>query len=272
MQGMLKLIIVLSLAAAGNAFASAYWEACNGCSSTQQTRAAINAAPSRTVGQFDVYLMDFERESVQKFRVTTLYEPRDGGYRSAALRVLTEAHIAYEFAQGVRAIKDDIASFEAGTVIPGDVVGSAFDIVHSKVLQKRVSDYVNEHLTIWQSIGAPVAVPLSAFGKIVNLNFVISVTFSDGSTAKLALSGLEGSITEIRYAFEFVVGSARDADGNLIPSSAEQAAPYEGIFSTEPFAQQMVDFITRWYSEQGAQVVCRSEVSGDGVTVICKRR
>jgi hypothetical protein len=217
--------------------------------------------------------MDFERGSVQKYRVTTLYEPRDGGYMSAARPVSTEAHIRYEFEQSVAAIKADIESFLAGTRIPEEIAGSAYDVLHSTVLQRRVSDYVNEHLNIWQSIGAPVSVPLSALGKIVNLNLYISITFSDGSTAKLELTGLEGSLAELSYTFELMEGSARDADGNVIPDTAAAAAPYEGVFSTQPFADRMVDFITEWYAQDGGgQVQCRSEVSSGGVTVICKRR
>jgi hypothetical protein len=224
------------------------------------------------VGRHDVYIMDFEGEKVQKYRVATIYEPRDGGYQSAAIPVSTEAHIRYEFEQSVAAIKADIASFKAGTRIPEDVAASAFDIVHSTVVQQRVSDYVNEHLNLWQSIGAPVSVPLSALGKIVNLNFYVSITFSDGSTAKLELTGLEGSLSEIRYSFALMEGSARDADGNLIPDTAAEAAPYQGVFSTQPNADQMVDFITRWYAQGGSQVQCTAESSSGGVTVTCKRR
>lgn len=272
MQGLLRLIIALFTVVIANAEAAGYWEACNSCSQSQQVRAATRAVPARTAGQFDVYLMDFERVVVQKYRVTTFYEPRDGGYHSAALAVATEAHIVYEFEQVVRAIKDDVASFEAGTAIPEDVAASAFDIIHDAVMQRRVSDYVNEHLTIWQSIGAPAAIPLSALGKIVDLNFVISVTFSDGSTAKIKLTGIEGSMGDIRYTFELVENSARDADGNLIPANATAAAPYQGLFSTQAFAERMTGFITGWYSQEGTQVVCRSEVSDDGIVVICKRR
>lgn len=272
MQGLLKLMFALSLFVVAHAHAAGYWDACNSCSQPQQYRAAVQAVPARVAGRFDVYLMDFERVAVQKYRVTTVHEPRDGGYRSAALAVPTEAHIVYEFEQVVRAIKDDIASFEAGTAIPEDVVASAFDVVHNAVMQRRVSDYINEHLTIWQSIGVPVAVPLSALGKIVNLNFVISVTFSDGSTAKVKLTGIEGSITDIRYTFELVEDSARDADGNLIPANATAAAPYQGLFSEQRFADQMTAFIIGWYSQEGAQVACRSEVTSDGIVVICKRR
>jgi hypothetical protein len=272
MQKLITILVFLAASAAMNAAAADIWEACNSCSDSQLRRTAMQAVPANTAGEFHVYIMDFEREALQKYRVATFYAPRDGGYQTAAIAVPAEPHIVYEFERGVRAIKQDIAAFAAGTPIPEDVAASAFDIVHNTLLQRRVSDYVNEHLTIWQTIGAPVAVPLMAFGKIVDLNFVISVTFSDGSTAKLALRGLEGSLTEIRYTFELVDGSARDADGNLVPSTAAEAAPYVGVFSTQAFAQDMVDFIVRWYSEGGAQVQCRSEVSPGGVTVTCKRR
>jgi len=272
---MRKLIAICTVLVTGSftsAGATEIWEACNSCSDRQVNRAAMRAIPANTAGQFDVYIMDFAREVVQKYEVRTFYDSRERSYLTAAWAVTTEAHIAYEFSEVVHAIKQELASFPPVTPIPEDVAPSAFDIVHSALLQQRVSDYVNEHLTFWQTIGAPAAVPLSAFGKIVDLNFIVSVSFSDGSTANLALTGLEGAITEIRYAFEFVAGSARDADGNLIPSDASDAAPYSGIFSTQAFADDMADFIVRWYSEGGALISCRSEVSSGGVTVICNRR
>ena len=272
---MQKLIAFCTLFVSGaftTAGATEIWEACNGCSDRQILRTATRAVPTNTLGQRDVYVMDFAGESLQKYRVTTFYDAGEGGYLSAALKVRVESHIEYEYLQGVRAIKKDIAALESGTEIPKEVAPSAFEVVHSALLQRRVSDYINEHLSFWETIGAPVSVPLQAFGKIVDLNFVVSVIFSDGSTAKLALTGLEGSITEIRYTFELVEGSARDADGNLIPSTASEAAPYSGIFSTQDYAENMVDFIVRWYSEGGAQVQCRSESDPGGVTVTCKRR
>jgi hypothetical protein len=272
MQKLTAILLFLAVGAATDADATEIWQACNSCSDSQLHRRAIRTVPDNTVGQFDVYMMDFAKEALRKYRVTTFYDPRERSYLTAARGVAVESHIEYEFVQGVRAIKRDIKTIAAGTPIPEDVATSAFDIVHNTLLQRRVSDYVNEHLSFWQTIGAPVSVPLMAFGKIVDLNFIISVSFSDGSTAKLRLTGLEGSLTEIRYTFEFVEGSARDADGNLIPSNSTQAAPYVGVFSTQKFASDMVDFIVRWYAEGGAQVQCRSEESSGGVTVTCKRR
>lgn len=256
----------------GSAGATEYWEACNGCSDPQERQAAVRSVPANTAGLFYVYVMDFEQVTVQKYRVSVLYARRDGGYQSLARRIPTEAHIVFEFEQTVHVIKDLMSSFEGGTPVPEEIAPSAYDLIHNTHLQTRVSDYLNENLNIWQSIAAPVAVPLRALGKIVNLNFVISVTFADGSTARFVLTGLDGTLFSIRYTFELREGSARDADGNLIPSSADQAAPYSGIFSSDAQADALLDFINTWYAEEMAPLICRSETTSGGITVTCKRR
>jgi len=271
-----RLILMIVLTVAG-AFASAnateYWEDCSGCSSSQQRWAAKRAVPRNAIGQFDVYIMDFERESLQKYLVGVVFDPREGGFVTAAAEVQTESHVAYEFGQVVEAMKDDIASFEAGKVIPKRVVGSAFDIVHSSVRQQRVVDYINEHFTFLEAIALPVFVPLAVLGKIVNLNLTISVSFSDGSTAKFVLTGIDGSPLDVEYAFAILEGSLKDADGNLIPSTAAEAAPYLGEFSTQAFALEMRTFILSWYSGQSSgSISCKTTVGPDRVTVTCKRR
>ena len=267
LTGMLLLMGLFS-----SAGATEYWESCNGCSDSQERQAAVRSAPRNTAGIFEVYVMDFEQVTVQKYRVSVFYARRDGGYQSAAFKLQTEAHIVYEFEQAVFAIKDRLASIEDGTPIPPAIVPSVYDLVHDARLQKRVSDYINENLNLWQSIAAPVAVPLRALGKIVDLNFIISVTFSDGSTANFVLTGLDGTLFSLSYTFEFEEGSARDADGNLVPSSADQAAPYSGVFSNDANAEALVDFINEWYSQEMAPLICSSENSSSGVTVTCKRR
>lgn len=271
-----RLILTVVLTVAG-AFASAnateYWEGCSGCSSSQQRWAAKRAIPARSVGQFDVYIMDFERETLQKYLVGVVFDRREGGYLSAAAMRPTEVHVAYEFEQAVQAMKADVASLKAGKVIPDSVVGSAYDIVHSSARQQRVVDYINEHLTIWESIAVPTFVPLAALGKVVQLNLAISVSFSDGSTAKFVLTGVEGGPLEMKYTFSVLDGSLKDADGNLIPTTAAEAAPYLGVFSTQPFANEMREFILGWYAQQSPPLIsCALSEDRDGVTVTCKRR
>jgi len=273
MQKLIWMLLMMWAGAFGSANAAEFWEGCNSCTPSQQRWAAKRAVPADTAGQFDVYVMDFEREKVHKFFVGIVFDPREGGYLSDATKVATEAHISYEFEQTVQGIKNDIASFEAGTVIPGDVAGSAYDIVHSAIRQKDVSEYINNHLSIWEAIAAPVSIPMTAFGKIIKLNITVSVSFSDGSAAKFVLTGIEGTLFDMRYAFELKGGSARDADGNLIPANSADAAPYVGVFSTQDVADEMVAFILRWYAgERPLAVNCTSEAEPEGITVTCKRR
>jgi hypothetical protein len=256
----------------GSANATEYWEACNGCSDTQERQAAVRSVPVNTPGIFDVYVMDFQQVTVQKYRVSVFFARRDGGYQSAAIKTSTEAHIAYEFEQTVHAIKGDFLSVEDDIPIPPGVAPSVYDVIHNTSLQKRLSDYINENMSIWQSIAAPVAVPLRVLGKIVDLNFGISVTFADGSTARFLLTGLDGTLFSLVYTFEFEKGTARDADGNLVPSTAEEAAPYSGVFSTTANAEALIDFINEWYSGEMAPLVCSAESTSGGVTVTCKKR
>jgi hypothetical protein len=266
-------ILVLATAlASATADAGEFWSSCNSCSSTQAQRAALRAASAAMIGHQDVYVVDFDRESVRKYDVWWQYEPEIRSWESSVSQVSTESYIQYEFAQLVNAMKADVASLEAGKLVPGNVVGSAYDLVHNTVNQQRVADYITGHMSLWEMIGAPVFIPLSLFRKVVDLNLTISVNFADGSTAKFVLTGVEGSLGELEYVFELVDGSARDADGNVIPANIIEAAPFEGTYSSNVTAQRMVNFIQSWYSgATGPVIKCSSKQIGNNIIVTCKR-
>jgi len=264
-------ILVLAAMSAG-ANAEEYWGNCNDCSEPQAQRAALQAAPRTIFGHHDVYVADFEREIVRKFTVTWEFDAEFREWESTVLPSATESYITHEFAQIVTAMKTDIRSLESGKPVPADIVGSAYDVVHSSVNQQRVANYIISNMNIWESIGAPVFVPLSFFRKIVDLNLTISVTFADGSTAKFVLTGLEGSLGELRYVFELLEDSARDADGNVIPDSVADAAPFDGTFSSEGRAQQIINFIETWYTPNiGFVIKCTSKQYRNHIVVTCKR-
>lgn len=266
------ILVFASMAASATANAGEYWATCNSCSASQSQRAALQAVPEKTIGRHDAYVADFDREVVRKYSVWWEYEPEIRAWESSVWPVSIESHVDYEFAQIVSAMKADIASLEAGKVIPADVTGSAFDLVHSSVNQQRVANYIVGNMSLWETIGAPVFVPLSLLRKVVDLNLTISVSFSDGSTAQFVLTGVDGSLGELEYVFELVEGSARDADGNLIPGSAVEAAPFEGTFSSELTAQRMVNFIRTWYiAPSGPVIKCTSKQVGNNIIVTCKR-
>ena len=266
-----KWILVLAVLSA-SANAEEYWGNCNDCSEPQAQRAALQAAPRTIFGPHDVYVADFAREIVRKFTVTWEFDAEFREWESTVSTSVTEPYVAHEFAQMVTAMKTDIRSLESGKLVPAEIVGSAYDVVHSSVNQQHVVDYIVRNMNIWETIGVPVFVPLSFFRKIVDLNLTISVTFADGSTAKFVLTGLEGSLGELRYVFELLDDSARDPDGNVIPDSVDAAAPFDGTFSSEGRAQQIINFIETWYTPNiGFVIKCSSKHYRDHIVVTCKR-
>lgn len=266
------ILIVVAAAVATRAEADEYWDSCNSCSDGQFERAALRAVPDSALGRHDAYVVDFDRETVRKYVVLREFDGEFRTKESSAWRVSTESHIQYEFAQIVGAMKADAASIEAGKLIPADVASSAYELVHNSRAQQQVADYIIANMSIWESIGTPVFIPLTLFRKIVDLNLVISVVFADGSTAEFVLTGVTGSLGTLEYVFELVDDSARDADGNLIPDSTSDAAPYDGEFSSEPNAQRMINFIeTRYSVWMGPVIKCFSTQIGHNIIVTCKR-
>lgn len=258
--------------AATAADAGEYWESCKSCSAQQARAVALRTVPGTDAGLHDVYVADFDQESLRKYRVWVEFDAESRSWWRAAAAVDAESHLQHEFGQIVSAMKADVASLQAGKPVPDDVVGSAYDLVHSSVNRQRVASYIIGHMSLWESIGAPVFIPLSLFRKVVDLNLTISVIFADGSTARFVLTGVEGSLGDLDYVFELVEGSARDADGNVIPHSAVEAAPFEGAFSSESTAQRMVSFIQTWYAAPSGPVIkCTSKQDGNNITVTCRR-
>ena len=267
-----KVWMLILLASAGSAEAAQYWSSCDSCSETQMQRVVLQSAREATLGQHDGYVVDFERETVRKYIVWREFDREFRSLRTSLWPVAAESHVTYEFVQLVRAMKADVASLKSGKHIPPDIVGSAYDLVHNSVNRQRVANHIFENMSLWESIGAPVFVPLSLLRKVVDLNLTISVIFADGSTARFVLTGVDGSLGDLRYVFELVDGSARDADGNVIPRNENEAAPFEGTFRTERTAQRMVNFIQlRYVTPSSPNIQCSCREVGNDIIVTCKR-
>ena len=273
-----KIVLVLGaflVLTSGVANADEYWEACNACSLNQKKMVAKQAVPLTHKARHQVYVMDFATATLMKFSVFVFYDGEVNRYVAPfPISQAVDPSVSGEFAAQVSAIKSAMATLRSGTKIPETVIPSAYDVILSANAQRKLSAYVNDNLSIWQSIGLPVSVPLAALGKLVDVNFVIPVKFADGSTLKVKLSGVSGSIGNIEYLLTYVPGSARDADGNLIPDRAERAAPYVGEFGSEDAAMTMSHWITEWFGQIGTGGVSCRMIQGGGsdVTVHCVRK
>ncbi len=269
MKTLMLLAAAILVGATGTASAADYWEECNSCSSTQLSMKAKESVPTRE-GSYNVYLMDFESVTISKYSVSVVWMSRKGRYVAHAQAVTIESHILAEFSTQTKAISDDLAMIKAGMVVPRTVVPSAYDLMFNSSRQGDLSDYINDNLSLWQQIGAPVSIPLVALGKIVSINIIIPVEFSDGSTMQVQLVGLEGDLFHVEYTFEYKEGSAKDPDGNIIPDSLSAAESYVGVSSSLENFERLSSYIADWFS--GSGVKCTSADTGVEITLTCKKQ
>ncbi|MEM8548386.1 MAG: hypothetical protein AAGF46_09520, partial [Pseudomonadota bacterium] len=73
--------------------------------------------------------------------------------------------------------------------------------------------------------------------------------------------------------FEFTAqpGTARDADGNLIPENAVAAQTFAGTFAGDEGARRMMDHLNFWFSGTLSGYTCTSTDNGHHIIVTCRR-
>lgn len=263
-------VALFFLASSSIASASEYWETCDGCSLSKMEWRAKQAVPPNTQGAYSVYIMDVSQERIEKFSVFVFYDYGTNLYFAAASVVEIEADIANAYTNFVTDLKSVVAVLQAGTTIPIEVGGSAFDLIHASSQQLAVADYIAGNLDFWQVLGGYGALPLLVMGKIASVNIVILATFADGSTVTYELTGItetaEGTVV---LTFKYRTGSAVDADGNSIPESSADAAPYAGTYSSSDLAATMQTYIINSYGYSG--ISCTVSETEDHITLTCKK-
>lgn len=100
------------------------------------------------------------------------------------------------------------------------IAGNTHSVVVSAQTEDQVADYVASHLGVFETIGAFGDAILEIFNKIVDIDGYVDVEFADGSTARFELTGL--AKVDGDFVFEFELQSAKDSDGNNIPTSADE--------------------------------------------------
>jgi len=221
------IFIFLTLIISNNLF-SEEWVRCNNCSvSEQESLARAHSVPNQ---QVRVNVIDFSSESFKTFRVTHLVESEPGFsinkiYSTAVDSTLEEIKavdnavlILKEF--GERTSRD----------IPISELGLNFDnagyLSHSfngRRVAAGLSDYFGSVIrSVNLNLEAKTVGALSAASKID-----VQVSFPDGSIAKFKLDSvvlnLDSQGNAAGITVEFELSELRDADGNLLPMSANDA-------------------------------------------------
>ncbi|RZF98311.1 hypothetical protein EXT48_22930 [Pseudoalteromonas sp. CO348] len=112
----------------------------------------------------------------------------------------------------VMAAKSEVSRYEVE--IPKNISPSAYDMIQDTSSQRMVSNYVNNNAGVIKKVNYFAAALVDVFGKVVNVDVVVPIVFSDDTKANLKISGIR-SINEIN--FEYQTGSAETSRGSKIP-------------------------------------------------------
>lgn len=112
---------------------------------------------------------------------------------------------------GYHAIKSNLQD----TVIPSNIVDSAYSLVGVSYKENDLADYYNENRTFTDKMSEFLAAAASVTGTLPNVKIDVEVTLSDHSTALLRLEGIDKDGT-IRLKFM----EGRDSDNNTISTNA----------------------------------------------------
>lgn len=184
---------------------------CDDCDTSASYKIAAQYGAAG-VPDASVHVLNTKGEILRRFSVIK-YRSRITGdfgpYVVSEIAVETEKEIL--FRDLVRHKKEINDFFDYSVDIPSSVAESAYDLPGAGYLASDVANYYLENQTLRMAIGNYTATALAIAGKVINLNLVIELNFSDGTIGFFKITGLDSSGTIL---LEFKSGL--DADSNTI--------------------------------------------------------
>ncbi len=162
-------------------------------------------------------VIDVENDVAQTYQVEHYYNRAAGEYLERAKQITTTSK-ALSTLNDMKAIKSSITTTSVN--IPEDIADSAHDIILSPTVKNKIADMIYSESGLIDKVGSLAGFFISAFGKKLDITVYMEVYFSDGSSARYKVTGLNSSSVE----FEYMEGTATDSDGNKIPSDPSQFA------------------------------------------------
>ncbi len=195
-------ILMISATASANDYLCDY--ECDGA--TQKALSIASISSEGTV--FTV--ADIEREEIKTYMVQALA----GGWgppTKVPVLTSTSASKRVQFDE-LMVVKANFGQEEI--VIPSSIAASAYDLTGSSQTQNRVTDWIWSNASLVNKYYAYVASVAAFLGKVIEVNVVLDITFADGSTALVKITGINGNTDVV---FGIVPGESRDTDNNTIP-------------------------------------------------------
>ena len=216
-----KVLSLLLFSAATLSFSAQsdeFFTECSACTSSSDFETIAKVTASNQGGSVnDIFVLNPDTEVMKKIRVAIIR-----GREPGVPDTINVSYPSFESSEltakdQVLAAKNEMEVFLAGFIVDPDTANSVYDLVGSTQTAHAVGEGVKAQQTWNEAIGHYTGAALSGLGKVVGVNWVIEVQFSDGSVALLKIDGIDG---EGALELDFLEG--RDSDGNTVPMTKEQ--------------------------------------------------
>lgn len=149
-------------------------------------------------------------------------------------------------------------------LIPPSIAYSGYDLVGADYLHQQVIDEYKDNLPVHEKLANYIAAAAGIAGKVVDVNFVIEVSFSDGSTIFFKITGIDAN-GQLTYNFHNGV----DADGNIISELPSHYSSGSLSFKTqgESGVQNFLNAAVR----SGVPIADKRLGSGSVVYIVCSQ-
>lgn len=200
---------------------------CQTCDSSVE-RGSIAKSYAIPLGErsVDVIVMDSYDGIAEKFRVTNIisFEPGvpDSVYVTSVAFTTEENNVLSQALPELQSIHQD---GQYPTVIGPHVAPSAWDLVGDLRVQAQVTEYASFNMPLSERVGQTFSLLLVVFQTILDADFYLNVSFSDGTSGRLKLTGINGYFTcdPTCPELEYEVLSLEDNNGEEIPLTKERA-------------------------------------------------
>ncbi len=223
---------------------------CNGCFTADQYRQrVITLIDSNGIGARPktIYIFNYKLGVLKKYSGSSQYIDSGPGPGGAIPLVLLGDKEYFVLrldisSNQLQRFNNSVSSYSAlksaisDDVVPHNVVDSAYSLVGAGYKENDLTDYYNSNLTIIDRIGNLIASAVAVTGKLPNLNIIVKVRFTDGSSATLSVTGLDKGAT---LKLKFLEGE--DIDNNSITNNSD-----DYMSGTYRFTEQGEEGINRF--------------------------
>jgi len=200
-----------------NLFAESLFIECNNCFTDINYQHAASSVVERSSST--VFVGNLTSQTLKKYYVTYERELE----QSMLWEVGTSSAERDSFAYLVNA-KTELYNYYFGPgadVVPSDIAGSAYDLLGRHYKQTQVIQWIDNNKNYYQEVTWALKHVASMLGKVVNIEWTITVRFVNGDRASFLLTPVKPSIGSVALKLH----SVYDKNDNLIPLNS---AGFEG--------------------------------------------